>query len=134
MRYYVNQRKPRQPGDRAAALESLLARHEAELSERRHLLRDDIVQEPGEGRDAVESSADNFARDVGAALLEATSRTVQGIEDALKRLKAGVYGTCQDCGQPIPALRLQALPFAERCRDCQQQYDPAPRTTTPLLA
>ncbi len=134
MRYYPNQRKSRHQEHQAAALERLLARHEAELSERKHLLRDDIVQEPGEGRDAVESSADNFARDVGAALLEATSRTVQGIEDALRRLKNGVYGTCQDCGEAIPPLRLQALPFAERCRDCQQQYDPAPRTTTPLLA
>jgi DnaK suppressor protein len=133
MRYYVKQGKAGHHDRRAAALQDLLARHEAELAARKQLLRDDIIQEPGEGRDAVESSADNFARDVGAALLEATARTVQGIEDALRRLKTGAYGTCQDCGDRIPALRLQALPFAERCRDCQQQYDPAPRTT-PLLA
>lgn len=116
-----------------AELNRLLARQQAELSSRRRLLRDDITPEPGEGRDALESSADTFARDVGAAILEVTARTVQGIEDALQRIKTGAYGTCVDCGEKIPALRLQALPFAERCRDCQQQCDPAPRSA-PLLA
>ena len=114
-------------------LKRLLARQKAELSARKQLLREDIAPEPGEGRDALESSADTFARDVGAAILEVTARTVQGIEDALRRLKTGAYGTCLDCGESIPALRLQALPFAERCRDCQQQCDPAPRSR-PLLA
>lgn len=133
MRYYVKQRNDVHDSRRAETLQRLLARHEAELCARKQLLRDDIAPEPGEGRDAVESSADNFARDVGAALLEATARTVQSIEDALRRLKTGADGTCLDCGSRIPAVRLQALPFAERCRDCQQQYDPAPRST-PLLA
>ena len=96
-------------------------------------MRDDLVPEPGEACDAVESSADHFARDVGAAIVEVTARTVQSIEDALKRLKYGGYGACLDCGCHIPALRLRALPFAERCRDCQQQYDSAPRYT-PLIA
>jgi RNA polymerase-binding transcription factor len=118
-----------------AELYRLLARQKAELSARKQLLRDDITPGPGEGRDALESSADNFARDVGAAILEVTARTVQGIEDALRRLKTGAYGTCLDCGEKIPALRLQALPFAERCRDCQLQCDPVPvPRSTPLLA
>jgi DnaK suppressor protein len=136
MRYYV---KPRhEPDDtpdnrRAETLRRLLARHEEELSARKQLLRGDMTPEPGESRNALESSADNFARDVGAVVLETSARTVRGIQGALRRLKTGAYGLCADCGDPIPALRLRALPFAERCRDCQQQCDPA-RPGTPLLA
>jgi DksA/TraR C4-type zinc finger protein len=41
------------------------------------------------------------------------------IDSALSRLADGVYGTCLDCGQPIDARRLRALPWAERCHPCQ---------------
>ena len=41
------------------------------------------------------------------------------IETALARLTDGVYGTCLDCGRPIEAKRLRALPWAERCHSCQ---------------
>lgn len=132
MRNHVKQRNDCHDRRRAGTLQCLLARHGAELSARKHILRDDITP-PGEGRDAVESGADNFARDVGAALLDATARTVQSIEGALQRLETGAYGACLDCGSRIRAVRLRALPFAERCRDCQQQYDPVP-AHTPLPA
>ena len=114
------------------ALQRLLARHEAELTARKHLLRDDIAPEPGEARGSVESSADTFALHVGAALLEASARTARSIDDALRRLESGAYGRCLECGSSIPPVRLQALPFAERCRDCQDGYESSSRHT-PLL-
>jgi RNA polymerase-binding transcription factor DksA len=39
--------------------------------------------------------------------------------DALHRLDDGTYGTCADCGLPIPQRRLRARPEATRCVDCQ---------------
>jgi len=42
---------------------------------------------------------------------------------ALARLEAGEYGTCATCGEPIPAERLQALPFAVRCVACQGRVE-----------
>ncbi len=44
---------------------------------------------------------------------------------ALARLDAGDYGTCIDCGEPIPAPRLQAQPFAIRCIACQERRERA---------
>lgn len=117
----------------AEALRRLLARHEAELSARKQLLRVDVAPEPGEAGGDAESSAESFARDLGAALVEASARTVQSIQDALQRLRNGAYGRCLDCGSSIAPVRLQALPFAERCRECQQRYD-FPSRHTPLLA
>jgi DnaK suppressor protein len=42
------------------------------------------------------------------------------IEEALDRIEAGDYGTCLGCDEPIPAKRLQALPWAKYCVTCQQ--------------
>ena len=60
---------------------------------------------------------------IGAAIVEITSRTLQDIEDALQRLRSGKYGACSECGAEIAAARLRAMPFAERCRDCQELAD-----------
>jgi DnaK suppressor protein len=45
------------------------------------------------------------------------------IQDALERLAAGEYGHCQDCDEFIGTARLRALPFAQRCRDCQSETE-----------
>jgi len=110
----------------AAGLASQLARQELELNARRHNLKDEIANEVREGRDSAEYSADQTAFGINAALLEATGRTMRGIEAALERLRSATYGTCLDCGSRIPSLRLKALPFAERCRNCQELHDEVP--------
>jgi RNA polymerase-binding transcription factor DksA len=40
------------------------------------------------------------------------------IDAALQRLQDGTYGTCQDCGRPVPVARLRALPHTTHCVDC----------------
>jgi DnaK suppressor protein len=42
------------------------------------------------------------------------------IEEALDRIEAGDYGTCFSCEEPIPAKRLEALPWAKHCVSCQE--------------
>ena len=43
------------------------------------------------------------------------------IEEALDRIQAGDYGICLSCEEPIPAKRLQALPWARYCVTCQEE-------------
>lgn len=45
------------------------------------------------------------------------------IEDALKRIDAGTYGTCDMCGVTIPIGRLKAKPFARYCTECREAYE-----------
>lgn len=40
------------------------------------------------------------------------------IEDALARIEAGTYGTCEQCGNPIAVARLEAIPHARTCVSC----------------
>jgi RNA polymerase-binding transcription factor DksA len=42
------------------------------------------------------------------------------IDEALVRLDAGEYGACVECGDEISEPRLRALPFAVRCRSCEE--------------
>jgi len=46
---------------------------------------------------------------------------LQLVDEALNRLHAGYYGSCLACERPIPAKRLQALPWARYCAKCQEQ-------------
>ena len=48
------------------------------------------------------------------------------VEEALDRLEAGDYGTCSGCGDPIPAKRLRAVPWARYCVPCQERSATSP--------
>ncbi len=93
------------------------------LRNRRQILRDGLPNSMSGVMDIEEQSLDGEGRRVGFSVLELTSRTVQGIEAALQRLEAGVFGTCFDCRGPISVARLRALPFAAMCLSCQQRQD-----------
>jgi len=114
---------PMRHRDTAATLQRLLTRHEAELGARRKSLRHEIAVDAGDPRDSAEWSSDQFACSLSASLLEATGRTMHNIEDALRRLRTESFGICIDCDGRIPQARLEALPFAETCRDCQERRD-----------
>jgi RNA polymerase-binding transcription factor DksA len=51
------------------------------------------------------------------------------IEEACRALREGTYGTCAGCGREIPAARLEAVPEAIRCIDCQRRFEAGHRQT-----
>jgi DnaK suppressor protein len=75
--------------------------------------------------DAVESSEADIQDDIEFALIQMKSETLTKIDDALFRLDQGDYGNCFDCGEEIAEKRLRALPFAVRCKDCEEAREVA---------
>src|SRR5215467_9176192 len=75
--------------------------------------------------DAVESSEADIQEDIELALIQMKSETLNKINDALVRLEQGNYGNCFDCGEEIAEKRLRALPFAVRCKDCEEAREVA---------
>jgi DnaK suppressor protein len=61
--------------------------------------------------------------DLEFTLLQMQGETLSRIEEALDSLDAGRYGVCADCACVIAIERLQALPFATRCRRCEQIHE-----------
>jgi DnaK suppressor protein len=108
------------------------------LDQRRRVLQAEVqgkmrgVREDGtwggklnEVLDAVESSEADIQEDIEFALIQMKSETLSKINDALVRLEQGNYGNCFDCGEEIAEKRLRALPFAVRCKDCEEAREVA---------
>ena len=84
--------------------------------------------------DAVESAEADIQEDLEFALVQMKSETLNKVNDALVRLEQGSYGNCFDCGDEIAEKRLRALPFAVRCKDCEETRETAEQRERQLTA
>ena len=75
--------------------------------------------------DAGESSEVDIQEDIEFALIQMKAETLTKINEALGRLEEGTYGYCSDCGGEISEKRLRALPFAVRCKECEESREVA---------
>ena len=75
--------------------------------------------------DAAETSEADIQDDIEFALIQMKTETLHKIEEALTRLDEGTYGYCFECGDEISERRLRALPFAVRCKDCEEAREMA---------
>ena len=70
--------------------------------------------------DEGESCDVDIQEDIELALIQMTAETLAKVNEALRRLDGGAYGHCFECGEEIAEARLRALPFAVRCKDCEE--------------
>lgn len=69
----------------------------------------------------AETATVTLDREIDYTLEENASHVLAAIDAALERIDQGTYGICSTCGNPIPAERLQALPYASQCIDCKRR-------------
>ena len=77
----------------------------------------------GQVLDEGETSEVDIQDDIEFALIQMKAETLNRIDTALHRLNEGTYGCCFDCGDEIAEARLRALPFAMRCKDCEEAHE-----------
>jgi DnaK suppressor protein len=70
--------------------------------------------------DIVDRANNAYNRELMFSLSDAERTTLLQIENALHRMDEGTYGRCANCGQTINVLRLEAVPWARFCVDCQE--------------
>ena len=75
--------------------------------------------------DEGESSEVDIQDEIEFALIQMKAETLNKIDVALRRIGEGTYGECFECGEEIPETRLRALPFALRCKDCEEAREAA---------
>ena len=73
--------------------------------------------------DVIDAALDSAQDEISSQLAEVESRELTSIETALERLRKGDYGLCESCNQAIPLARLQALPYAMTCIQCQREAE-----------
>ena len=102
------------------------ARLKASL-ERMELRGDELVDagaEDGDFDDAASDAAtETLDRGTDMALEENLRSMVEEIDAALEKLEKGTYGICDNCGGTIKVARLERLPYATMCVECQQRME-----------
>ena len=93
------------------------------------LERERLIAELGEAIDSPEqmtygsqaaAASQVFAQQRDLALRDRADHQLILVDEALVRLEAGSFGLCLRCGRSIAPERLEALPWAARCIDCQR--------------
>jgi DnaK suppressor protein len=74
-------------------------------------------------RDVGDQALMDLDRELGISLMEMRNRRRQAIDEALTRLNEGTYGICAECGIEISERRLEAVPFAKLCVECQSREE-----------
>ena len=97
------------------------------LEERERLLAEvsETIRAPGQMTYGSQAAAASqvFDQQRDLALRDRAEHHLALVDAALGRLDSGTYGACQRCGKQIPAERLEALPWAAYCIDCQRVVD-----------
>jgi len=84
------------------------------------LLKELRSESPG---DVIDAALDSTQDEISSQLAEVESRELASIENALQRMRAGQYGLCEVCNGKIPMARLNALPYATMCIECQRELE-----------
>src|SRR6266436_6296691 len=101
-------------------LNALRDRHNGDVSH----LADEALRRTGGGASGnlsnmpihmADLGTDNFEQEFTLSLMQTEEQVLQEIREALDRIDHGAYGKCEECHNPIPKARLQALPYARHC-------------------
>jgi RNA polymerase-binding transcription factor DksA len=79
----------------------------------------------------ADAGTDNFDRDFALSLVSNEQEALYEIEEALKRLEHSTYGVCGNCEKNIMKARLEAVPFARLCVNCQSEIEKDHRRPAP---
>jgi len=97
--------------------DKLIAERETLLTK---LSGNDLSVDASETPDPVDLAVRNYSKNVMLAVSENESRQVVLINEALERIGDKEYGNCQNCENPINPKRLDAVPWARYCLNCQE--------------
>lgn len=101
---------------RQRQLDRRVAEHHGGLSRAEHAR--EVLQQDGDDAPQRESE-----RELDMALSDFELRELGEVSQAIKRMDAGEYGLCGDCGTEIPYDRLRAEPWALRCVACEGKHE-----------
>lgn len=109
---------------RTESLRALLNRERnlalARVHEYRAAQEEEVLAPPADELDMARSMED---LETHASLIERVEERLRSIDFAINLLEQGRYGICAICGQDIPLGRLETMPFAAYCLDCQEKRE-----------
>ena len=86
-------------------------------------LYDDAGEESAYDNHLADTATETYDRELDYTLEENSEHVLGEIDAALRRIDGGTYGICTNCRQQIFEERLEALPWATLCIDCQRNLE-----------
>ena len=71
--------------------------------------------------DMADQASGNNEVHIALKLKQTDAKILTAIEEALGRIDKGTFGVCRDCGEPIAAPRLDAIPWTRVCITCKEK-------------
>lgn len=101
----------------------LLAKRREIQSTLRGLEQEAPASGEAETRDYSDAAVDDQESSEALDAATVLSRTLEEVQDALRRIEDGTYGKCSVCGREIEPARLEAIPWTPYCREDQEKLD-----------
>jgi RNA polymerase-binding transcription factor len=74
-------------------------------------------------QDIADKAANSYTKEFLFHQSDDNRRVLQLVKEALGRLKTGEYGLCVACHEEVESKRLEAVPWARHCIDCQEKQE-----------
>ena len=98
-------------------LSSMLEQHK---QERENIRLSEASAERSPDPTSADGGSMAFELEKELTLDENTKHLLNQVEHALVLIKKKKYGNCENCGEPIPVARLEAIPYSTICKDCSE--------------
>jgi len=74
-------------------------------------------------QDIADKAANSYTKEFLFHQSDENRRVLQLVNEALERMKDGTYGQCVACQEEVQQKRLEAVPWARHCIECQEKQD-----------
>lgn len=109
----------------------ILKKKEAALAEIQHISEDTLKKSQKEASGDISGysyhmadvATDTYDREFSLGLASNERKNIYELDDALKRIEEGTFGTCEECKSLIAKNRLKAVPGARLCVKCQEKKE-----------
>jgi len=71
----------------------------------------------------ADMATDTYDREFSLGLATSEQKVIFEVDDALKRIEEGTYGSCEDCKKIISKTRLKAIPYTRLCIKCKEKRE-----------
>ena len=125
---HIEKEIPRKWKKYYSMLVQLRKKHSEGVSERsEEVLKRSAKEDSGDlssyGQHLADAGSESFDRDMAFSLLSSEHEIIHEIDAAIERMKKGVYGICEYTGAPIPAERLESIPFTRYTKEGQERKE-----------
>ena len=108
-----------------------LSSYKKKLEAKRDALMDAYIRDKNYGResdsggtqDLADKASTSYTKEFLYSLSNNERIILSAVEDAISRIEEGEFGVCEECGEKINKKRLDAVPWARFCLNCQESFD-----------